>query len=126
MTRLHQLLRVADLLDDERDVERRTSRHASALAVDAVLSDHRERVGEQIHRDRETAATLSHHRLVDFERLAVLVERAHVTSLATSCRSARGRISTRLGRLRAGWSSRSTTTCATSSGDSFQSAPAVS
>ena len=52
---------------------------AIAAAVDAVLADQRERVGEQIHRDGEPAARGAHHRLVVFERVAVLVERTYVT-----------------------------------------------
>ena len=90
-----------------------------ALAVDAVLADHRERVGQQIERHREAAARGSHHRLVHLERVAVLVEGRHVPS--PSFGGCAGRISTRLGRLRDGWRADPTTTCATSSGASFQS-----
>ena len=61
---LQQLLGVADLLEDERDVERRPAGGARALAVDAVLPDHRERVGQQIERHRQPPARLPHHRLV--------------------------------------------------------------
>ena len=71
---LHQLLRVADLLEHERDIQRRPARDARALAVDAVLADHRQRVGQQVERHRQPPARRPHHRLVDFERVAVLVE----------------------------------------------------
>src|ERR1041384_8187281 len=77
--RLHQLLGVTDLLDDQRNVERRPSRHAGALTIDAVLSDHCQRVGEQVHRHREATAADAHHRFVNFERVAVLFEGPHLT-----------------------------------------------
>ena len=48
-----------------------------AAAVDAVLADQRERIGQQIERDGEPAARRPHHRLVVFERVAVLVEDRH-------------------------------------------------
>jgi len=117
---LHKLFGVADLLEHDGDVERGSPRHPRALAVDAVLADHRERVGEQIERHGEPSASRSHHRFVHFECLPVLVQRAHHQPFFGG---RAGRISTRLGRLREGWARRSVTTSATSSGASFQSWP---
>ena len=48
-----------------------------AAAVDAVLADQRERVGEQIERDGEPPARRAHHRFVVLERVVVLVEDGH-------------------------------------------------
>jgi hypothetical protein len=39
-----------------------------------VLADERERIGEQVERDRQTAANRAHHRFVTLERVAVLLE----------------------------------------------------
>ena len=53
---LHQLLRVVELLEHERDVHLRLAGKSLAPAVDAVLTDERERVGQQIERDGEPPA----------------------------------------------------------------------
>ena len=53
---LHQLLGVVQLFEHERDVHLRLAGKALAAAVDAVLADQRERVGQQIEGDRQTAA----------------------------------------------------------------------
>ena len=94
---------------------------ALAAAVDAVLADQRQRVGEQIERDRQPAARAAHHRFVVLERVAVLVEDRHsrLTSSAASTAAARRGSAG----CAAGWRSRLTTTSATSSGAIFQSAP---
>ena len=75
---LKELLRVANLFDDEGNIKRGLARHSRALAVHRVLSHHRQRVGEQIQRDRDSAFGGPHHRFMDFERVAMLVERRHV------------------------------------------------
>src|SRR5262245_10819579 len=119
---LHELLGVVELLDDQRDVHLRLPGEPIAPAIDAVLPDERERIGEQIERHGEAAARGPHHRLVMLERVAMLVEgrthwRRHLRG------GFAGRSSTRLARLRELRRSRSTTTSATSSADAFQSAP---
>ena len=53
---LHQLLGVVQLLENQRDVHLRFSRKPFATAVHAVLTHERERIGEQIERDRQPAA----------------------------------------------------------------------
>ena len=84
---LHQLLRVVELLDDQRDVHPRLARKPLAPAVDTVLADQRERIGQQIERDRQTPARSAHHRFVVLERVAVLLEDRH--SLGADPSSAR-------------------------------------
>ena len=71
---LHQLLRIVQMLEHERDVHSRPAGKPVALAVDAVLPHQRERIGEQIEGDGEPPAGASHHRLVVLEGVAVLVE----------------------------------------------------
>src|SRR5712691_5762147 len=136
---LHQLLGVGELLEDERDVHLRLAGKPLAPAIDAVLSHEREGVGEQIQRDGEPPTRGTHHRLVAFERVAMLIVNRHkVLSAQCGARppdiSGRtrhflgfdGRSSTRLGRLRGSCRSTLTTTSATSSGAIFQSAPLAS
>ena len=62
-----------------------------------MLPDERERVGEQIERDGQTAARRAHHRLVVFERVAMLVEDGHVLERAYFFGGFDGRSSMRLG-----------------------------
>src|SRR5262245_35151492 len=115
---LHELFRIVQVLEHERDVQLRLTWKAIAAAVDAMLADERHRVGEQIERDGEAAARRSHHRLVNLQRVAVLLERRfHLRG------GFDGRSSTRLARLREFSRSRSRTTSATSSAEIFQSAP---
>ena len=71
---LHELFRIVELLEHQRDVHARPSRKPFALTVHAVLAHQRERVGEQVERDGEPPSRASHHRLVALERVAVLVE----------------------------------------------------
>jgi len=68
------LLDVVELLEHERDVHLRPPGKTFASAVDAVLPDQRERIGDQIHGHGETAARAAHHRLVLLERVAMFVE----------------------------------------------------
>ena len=71
---LEQLFRIVELLEDERDVHLRLTGESFAAAVDAVLADERQRIGQQIDRDGEPPAITPHHRLVHFQRVAVLIE----------------------------------------------------
>src|SRR3954470_3882422 len=71
---LDQLLRIVELLENERDVELRLTGKALASAIDAVLADERQRIGEQIERDSQSAARRTHHRLMVLERVAMLLE----------------------------------------------------
>ncbi len=52
-------------------------REIVAAAVDAVLADQRERIGQQVQRDGKAPAGRPHHRFVVLERVAVLVEDRH-------------------------------------------------
>ena len=45
-----------------------------ALAVHAVLSHHRERVGQQVHRHGQPAAIAAHHGLVLLELVVMFIE----------------------------------------------------
>jgi hypothetical protein len=115
---LHQLLRILELLEHERDIHFRFAGEAFALAVDPVLPDERERIGQQIERDREPAARLAHHRLVTLESVAMLPEDRRHDFFGFE-----GRSSIRLCRLR-GWDvNTSITTSPTSSEATFQSDP---
>src|SRR5262245_51875394 len=71
---LYQLLRIVELLEHQRDVEPGLAGKAIAAAVDAVLADERQRIGEEIERDGQAAARGAHHRLVQLEGVAVLLE----------------------------------------------------
>src|SRR5437660_1153843 len=79
---LDELFRVVELLEHERDVHLRFSRKPIAPAVDAVLADEGQRIGEEIERDGEPSARGAHHRLVCFQRVAMLVENRHVSPCA--------------------------------------------
>ena len=122
---LHQLLRVVELFEDERDVHLRLAGKPLASTVDAVLADQGERVGQQVERDREPPAHGAHHGFVVLECGAMFGENRHRPGSAYF-RGFDGRSSTRLGRLRGSCRSRLTTRSATSSGAIFQSAPLVS
>ena len=50
---LHELLHIIHLFKDERDIHPRFSREALAAAVDTMLTDQRERVGQQVERHGE-------------------------------------------------------------------------
>jgi hypothetical protein len=81
---LHQLLGVIELFEDERNIHFRLARKTLAAAVNAVLPDERERIGQQVERDGEPAAGGAHHRFVALERIVVLIEDAHDDKLATT------------------------------------------
>ena len=66
------------LFEHERDVHLRLAGKPLAPAVDAVLADERQRVGQQIERHGEAPARRSHHHLVTFKRVVVFVEDAHL------------------------------------------------
>jgi hypothetical protein len=72
---LHQLLRIVEMFEDQGNVHFRLTDEPIAPAIDAVLADERERIGQQIERDGQTAAGGAHHRLVHFERVVVFLER---------------------------------------------------
>src|SRR5438270_8701111 len=80
---LHQLLRIVEAFEHERDVHFRLARKSLASTVDAVLTHERERVGQEIERNGEASAGGAHHRLVRLERVAMFVEYRHK---ALSCR----------------------------------------
>ena len=125
---LHQLFRVADLLE--------TIAMSSVGVPACERSDSRRHAGRPSRARRSAGPSRprdgrvpSHHRLVTSSAWRCLSIASMSTFLAAYYRlpeigGCAGRISTRLGRLRAGCASRSTTTSATSSGDSFQSASA--
>src|SRR5204863_2115990 len=125
---LNQLLGVVELFEHEPDVHSRFAGKALAAAVHPVLAHERERIGEQIERDRQAPTRGPHHRFVTLERVAVLIEYRHsclgpAIAGPYGLRGLEGRSSTRLGKLRRSWRRRLRTTSATSSGAIFQSAP---
>ena len=71
---LHQLLGIFHLLEHHRNVHFGRARKPFATAVDAMLTNQRERVGQQVQGDGESAARTAHHRFVDLERIPVFVE----------------------------------------------------
>ena len=96
--------------------------HSRALAIHAVLSHHRERVGQQIERHRQPPLRRSHHRLVNLERVAMLVECGHRLIPSWAAATAGSRPGS--AGCAAGYAISSVTTCATSSGASFHSSSA--
>jgi four helix bundle protein len=74
---LHQLLRVFQLLEHKRDIHFGFAREPFAAAIDTVLPDERQRIGQEIERNRQAAARLAHHRFVVFERAAVFGKDGH-------------------------------------------------
>ena len=97
--RLEEFLRVANLLEHQSDIERWTSGMPCTLAVHAVLTDGGEGIGQEIEGHGQPATGRAHHRLVDFQLVAMLVEDGHGHPFRGGWA---GRISTRLGRLRDG------------------------
>ena len=93
---LDQLLGVVQLLEDHGNVQLRLAGNTLAAAVNGMLADERQRIGDEIECDGEAPACRPHHGLVDFERVTMLLERR------SHLRGFEGRSSTRLGRLRAG------------------------
>ena len=61
---LDELLGAVDLIENGLQVERRLGGIAAGDAVDAVLADEDERVGEHIERDGEAASLGAEHELV--------------------------------------------------------------
>lgn len=74
---LDELFRIVELLDHQRDVHSRPAWKAFAAAIHPVLTDQRERVGQQIERDGKPPARASHHRLVVLESVPMFVEHRH-------------------------------------------------
>jgi len=74
---LEKLLGIAELFEHERDVHFRLPRKPIAAAVDTVLADKGERVGQQIERHRQTAARRTQHRFMTFERVVMFLEYGH-------------------------------------------------
>src|SRR5207245_2333479 len=74
---LDQLLRVVELLEDQRNIHPWFSRKPLARAVHAVLPDECQRIRQEIERDGEPPAGGPHHRFVMLERVAMLVEDRH-------------------------------------------------
>ena len=79
---LHQLFRIVELLEHERDVHLRLAWKPIAAAVNAVLSHQRERVGEKIEGHRQPPARRAHHRFVVLQRVAMLCEYGHTASIS--------------------------------------------
>src|SRR4029453_7412190 len=77
---LHQLLRIVELFEHERDVQLWLTRKAVAAAVDAVLADQCQRIGEEVERHGQAAPRGAHHRLVQLEGVAMLVKDRHKLS----------------------------------------------
>src|SRR6202790_3678645 len=71
---LHELLRVVELLENQRDIHPRLPGKPLAGAVHPVLTHEGERVGQQIERDGQSSSRASHHGLVAFQRVAMLLE----------------------------------------------------
>ena len=97
--RLQELFGIANLLEHQRDVQGWLARMPRTLAVDAMLANGRERIGQEIESDGELATRRAHHRLVNLELIAMFVEDGHGHPFRGGWA---GRISTRLGRLRDG------------------------
>src|SRR3954463_15333247 len=73
-----QFFGVADGFRDDLNVHGGLAGRACALAVNAVLADENESVGEHVQRDGELAARLAHHELVLFQFFAALFVDAHL------------------------------------------------
>lgn len=63
-----------DVLRHDLDVHRRLARLTSALAIDAVLPDHYQRVSQDVERHGEASAFRSVLKLRALDRLLVFVE----------------------------------------------------
>src|ERR1700687_1398850 len=89
---LHELLRVVELLENQGDIHPRLPGKPLAPAVHSVLTDERERVGQQVERDGQSSARASHHGLMMFQRIAMLVEdgQRSPTSWASTGEAQRG------------------------------------
>jgi hypothetical protein len=61
---LDELLGAVDLVENSLEIERGLGRVAIRDAIDAVLSDEDEGIGEYIERDSEAASLQSEHKLV--------------------------------------------------------------
>ena len=66
---LDELLGVVELLEDKGDVHLWLAGEPITPTVDTMLADQRERIGQQVERDREASPGEAHHRLVDFQRV---------------------------------------------------------
>jgi hypothetical protein len=77
-----QILRVHNGFRNDLNVHRRFSRLACTLAVNAVLADQHQRVGENVQRDGQAASRNTHHKFVLFEFLAPFFKYVHYFSLA--------------------------------------------
>ena len=73
----HELFRVRQAFVDQLDVHRRFARLAGALAIDAVLSDEDEGVGEEVEGEGEAASFLPHLEFVAIEVGGALLEDGH-------------------------------------------------
>ena len=73
----NQLLGVGDALVDQLNVHGGLARLPRALAIDAVLADQHQGVGQQIERDRQTSPLPPHLEFVLFEGVLAVVEDGH-------------------------------------------------
>jgi len=75
-----EFLGVRDRTCDHLDVHGRFSRLAGALAVDTVLTDEHERVGQDVEGDGEASTGDAHHELVFLEFFAAIFVYAHTAT----------------------------------------------
>jgi len=67
------------------EIQGRHVRIAARCAIDAVLSNHNQRVGEQVEGNRQAASLHAHHELVLLQFALSFVEYAHIQSLPEEC-----------------------------------------
>ena len=74
---LQKLLGIAEVFEYQRDVHLGLAGKAFAAAIDAVLSDERQGISQEIEGHGEPATRRTHHRFVTFECVAMFVEYRH-------------------------------------------------
>jgi hypothetical protein len=77
-----QVLGVRDGFGDQLNIHGRLTGLARTLAIDAMLSDQDQCIGENVKRYGETSARDTHHELVFFEFFATVFVNAHRAILA--------------------------------------------
>jgi len=79
---LQKLLGIAEVFEYQRDVHLGLAGKAFAAAIDAVLSDERQGISQEIEGHREPSTRRTHHRFVMLECVAMFVEYRHTDRLA--------------------------------------------
>ena len=75
-----ELFGVRKALGDELDVHGRFAELTDALAVDSVLADEHQSIGDAVEGDGEATAVAAHHEFVLFEIFATLLVNRHQPS----------------------------------------------